>query len=101
MMKEQKREAVGGQMIHLDEHSIALLRSGVYLASFTHALKTLLEISISSGANAISSSIDPATGTICVDDNGIGIDTGLVNLFGRFDSSQYPYASPPPSCPFF
>ncbi|KAA1101324.1 DNA mismatch repair protein [Puccinia graminis f. sp. tritici] len=94
-MKEEKKETVGGQMIHLDEHSIALLRSGVYLASFTHALKSLLEISIRSGANTISSSIDPATGTICVDDNGVGIDTGLVNLLGRFDSNSLVSAPSP------
>ncbi|KAI9618113.1 hypothetical protein H4Q26_012456 [Puccinia striiformis f. sp. tritici PST-130] len=77
-----------GQVLALDEHSISLLRSGVYLHSFTHALKSLLAISIRSNANTISSSIDPATGTICVDDNGVGLDTRLVNLLGRFDSNS-------------
>ncbi|KAH9464339.1 hypothetical protein Pst134EB_003866 [Puccinia striiformis f. sp. tritici] len=83
MMKES-----AGQVLALDEHSISLLRSGVYLHSFTHALKSLLAISIRSNANTISSSIDPATGTICVDDNGVGLDTRLVNLLGRFDSNS-------------
>ncbi|POW19050.1 hypothetical protein PSHT_05116 [Puccinia striiformis] len=68
-----------GQVLALDEHSISLLRSGVYLHSFTHALKSLLAISIRSNANTISSSIDPATGTICVDDNGVGLDTRLTH----------------------
>ncbi|EFP88996.1 uncharacterized protein PGTG_15199 [Puccinia graminis f. sp. tritici CRL 75-36-700-3] len=71
--------AGGGQQMIIqygDQHLTGLLRSGVHLASFTHALKTLLEISIRSVTNAISSPIDPATKacTICVDDNGIGID---------------------------
>ncbi|KAI7949822.1 hypothetical protein MJO28_008643 [Puccinia striiformis f. sp. tritici] len=77
-----------GQVLALDEHSISLLRLGVYLHSFTHALISLLEISIRSNADTISSSIDPATGTICVDDNGVGLDTRLVNLLGRFDSNS-------------
>ncbi|WAR55920.1 hypothetical protein PtB15_6B664 [Puccinia triticina] len=76
-----------GQLQALDAHSVGLLRSGVYLPSFTHALQALLEIAISSGANTISGSIDPAVGAICVDDNGVGLDTRLVNLFGRFDSN--------------
>ncbi|POV99572.1 hypothetical protein PSHT_13439 [Puccinia striiformis] len=66
MMKES-----AGQVLALDEHSISLLRLGVYLHSFTHALNSLLAISIRSSADTISSSIDPATGTICVDDNGV------------------------------
>ncbi|OAV91362.1 hypothetical protein PTTG_28008 [Puccinia triticina 1-1 BBBD Race 1] len=53
-------------------HSVGLLRSGVYLPSFTHALKALLEISISSG------SINPAIGAICVDNNGVGLNICLI-----------------------
>ncbi|KAI9606955.1 hypothetical protein KEM48_001724 [Puccinia striiformis f. sp. tritici PST-130] len=75
MMKES-----AGQVLALDEHSISLLRLGVYLHSFTHALNSLLAISIRSSADTISSSIDPATGTICVDDNGVGLDTRMVEL---------------------
>ncbi|PLW05186.1 hypothetical protein PCASD_26301 [Puccinia coronata f. sp. avenae] len=74
------------QVLPLDQHTVSLLRSGVYLHSFTHALKSLLEVSIRSSATTISSSIDPATGTLCVDDNGVGLDMRLVNSFGRFDS---------------
>lgn len=76
------------KVLRLDEHSVSLLRSGVYLFSFTHALKSLLEVAISSNATIISCSIDSATGTLRVDDDGVGMDTALVNLFGRFDSSQ-------------
>ncbi|KAI9602972.1 hypothetical protein H4Q26_002280 [Puccinia striiformis f. sp. tritici PST-130] len=68
-----------GQVLALDEHSISLLRLGVYLHSFTHALNSLLAISIRSSADTISSSIDPATGTICVDDNGVGLDTRMTH----------------------
>jgi len=75
------------KVLRLDEHSVSLLRSGVYLHSFTHALKSLLEVAIRSSATTISCSIDPATGTLRVDDDGVGLDTGLVNLFGRFDSN--------------
>lgn len=75
------------KVLRLDEHSVSLLRSGVYLFSFTHALKSLLEVAISSNATIISCSIDSATSTLRVDDDGVGMDTALVNLFGRFDSN--------------
>ncbi|PLW55410.1 hypothetical protein PCANC_07028 [Puccinia coronata f. sp. avenae] len=81
------------QVLPLDQHTVSLLRSGVYLHSFTHALKSLLEVSIRSSATTISSSIDPATGTLCVDDNGVGLDMRLVNSFGRFNSNSLVSAS--------
>ena len=54
------------QLHALDKHLVSLLCLGVYLPPFTHALKTLLEISIRLGVHIIAALINPAIGSICI-----------------------------------